>query len=681
MATKTVFIANADSYLGRNLGQHLAKAVIGSKQEAAEEAEEGEEAPTGPTYTVVGTRLNSSEPKPAWLAQDIEANNKDAVQAALLSADYVVYDLFSSEAAADDATWAVGVLEAEAGNFGSAKTFLALSQLLTWGRTQPSDPDDPDLPLSEEEYKRRRPHSSYKVHTNAEKVIIKAGKKEDGKLKTYVINSGVLYGAGENVFHGLFKTAWQLQQPEVPVYGGGENALPTIHVLDLCDVVLCVLETGPATRYIVATDEGQYSLGDIARAVSEALDSGKVRAVRKEDALLDTTCSQLQLDTLLLNLKFDAATVKELAVEWRCSGGLVEALPALVDEYKQARNLQAVKIVIAGPPASGKSTTARDIARHYKLPHLHLRGVIAERIARLTASAALLDQPRPEDATEEQEQALEQAQADKDELEAMQASCDNGRYPDSDVLAWFQERLRTRACRNQGYVLDGYPKTEAMAKLLFAEPENADNPDPALLPEFVFALDASDEFLRDRVMNMPEAEVQGTHNTEDGFNRRIAQYRAQNTDDNTVLNFYDFLEIHPDHIDVTKADPVLHITKAVGPARNYGLAPAEQQEVDRIHAAKQAAVDQAEAEEKAAQMSAVALQHAQQQEEWDHKLDEVRRQEKEMLEEQSLPLRNFLMKHVMPTLSKGLMEVCQARPADPVDFLAEFLFKNNPQID
>ena len=49
--------------------------------------------------------------------------------------------------------------------------------------------------------------------------------------------------------------------------------------------------------------------------------------------------------------------------------------------------------------------------------------------------------------------------------------------------------------------------------------------------------------------------------------------------------------------------------------------------------------------------------------------EEVRKQEKELLEAQSMPLRNFLMKHVMPTLTKGLIECCQVRPDDPVDFL------------
>lgn len=56
----------------------------------------------------------------------------------------------------------------------------------------------------------------------------------------------------------------------------------------------------------------------------------------------------------------------------------------------------------------------------------------------------------------------------------------------------------------------------------------------------------------------------------------------------------------------------------------------------------------------------------------------MRKQEQEVLEAQSIPLRNYLMKHVMPTLTAGLIDVCKVRPEDPVDYLAEFLFKQNP---
>ena len=40
--------------------------------------------------------------------------------------------------------------------------------------------------------------------------------------------------------------------------------------------------------------------------------------------------------------------------------------------------------------------------------------------------------------------------------------------------------------------------------------------DDLIMPEFVFSLTASDEFLRNRVMHLKESMVSGTHNTEEG---------------------------------------------------------------------------------------------------------------------------------------------------------------------
>lgn len=50
-------------------------------------------------------------------------------------------------------------------------------------------------------------------------------------------------------------------------------------------------------------------------------------------------------------------------------------------------------------------------------------------------------------------------------------------------------------------------------------------------------------------------------------------------------------------------------------------------------------------------------------------LEEARQQEEDLLEAQSVPMRNYLVEHVMPTLTQGLIECCTARPQDPVDFL------------
>ena len=72
--------------------------------------------------------------------------------------------------------------------------------------------------------------------------------------------------------------------------------------------------------------------------------------------------------------------------------------------------------------------------------------------------------------------------------------------------------------------------------------------DKATMPEWVISLEAPDEFLKERVMNLPENLVAGTHNTEEGLLRRLAEFRAVNEEDSTVLNYFDELEIHPDHI-------------------------------------------------------------------------------------------------------------------------------------
>ena len=74
-----------------------------------------------------------------------------------------------------------------------------------------------------------------------------------------------------------------------------------------------------------------------------------------------------------------------------------------------------------------------------------------------------------------------------------------------------------------------------------------------------------------------------------GFNRRLAEYKARNTEENTLVNYFDFLEIHP--IGLTRADSPIdciimlvytelqaedlnatleEIKKTVGPPRNYG---------------------------------------------------------------------------------------------------------------
>lgn len=124
-----------------------------------------------------------------------------------------------------------------------------------------------------------------------------------------------------------------------------------------------------------------------------------------------------------------------------------------------------------------------------------------------------------------------------------------------------REKLSSNPCQNQGYILDGYPKTMEQTREIFEidedqvveeeeeieeeEEEGEKEIKKLILPDFVITLEASDEFLYKRVMSMPENKIQGTHYTEEQMVRRVNEFRANNTEENTLLNIFDEIDIHP----------------------------------------------------------------------------------------------------------------------------------------
>ena len=70
----------------------------------------------------------------------------------------------------------------------------------------------------------------------------------------------------------------------------------------------------------------------------------------------------------------------------------------------------------------------------------------------------------------EEEEDEGKAQDDAELLELVKDSkeSNNGRIEDQYVIRFFREKLHSMPCQNQGFVLDGFPKTHQQAKDLFA---------------------------------------------------------------------------------------------------------------------------------------------------------------------------------------------------------------------
>eukprot|EP00047_Mylnosiga_fluctuans_P001361 m.219923 g.219923 ORF g.219923 m.219923 type:complete len:665 (+) comp10277_c0_seq1:1060-3054(+) len=662
----TVFVSGVDTYAGRS----IAEVIAGSSAEFFPEGS----ASKGP-LTVIGTLHDKAGKKPKCVERIVDAADKAALKAELLAATHIVYDITQHADVIPEAIWAIEALDAVSDDFAGNKVFVLVSTIMTWAKTKPVDPEDLS-PIAEDEFRRRRPHLNFKAHLDLEKQVTKIGKKENTKLLTYVVCAGLLYGDGELLFHRFFKSAWQLEEPHLECYGAGDNAVPAVHVRDLGAIVSAVLtSTPPQNRYLLAVDDGTSTLEEILRSIADTLGNGVVKKIAKEDALTDGSLAQEDYDSLMINLRVDAAAIKDLAVNWACQGGLVESIATVIAEYRKARGLHALKVCVLGPPGAGKSYLAGQLCQHYKLPRIHIQGVIKSKLDRLNDAVAKLESPdiSPEDS--------ERADAAKEELAEARANIEanGGKYGEELLCKWVKETLGRGQCRNQGYVLDGFPKTTAHAKDIFGAAEEQDT---AILPEFVFAFDATDEFLKDRIMALPESEVAGTHNSEEGLLRRLAKYRAENTEDNTVLNFFDLLEIHPISLAAESSNaPFERAIHIIGKPRNYGLTAAEQAALAASEAAKSAAAEARANEERTKLEAALAAEAAQAQATWAALRSEVQRQHAEARDQAALPLRSFLVKNVLPTLTKGLMELCDVRPEDPIDYLAEYLFKHNPRIE
>ncbi|KAM6464225.1 adenylate kinase 7 isoform 2-T2 [Liasis olivaceus] len=637
--SQRIFLNHLDSYGGRNIGKYLASCTVGaSLEEIPEEEEDDDEGrsiveivppkPKEGIYQIVGTLSQAENAEPDFAMEAYTTPSPDELLAHLLECDIIIYNITEDAKQIEEAVWAATALHAESKNFEKQKLFILLSTIMTWARSKPLDPEDPEIPFTEEDYRRRKPHLNFMEHINAEKTIIKLGKTNKSKFGTYVVASGVQYGAEERLLHYFFKLSWLGETPAIPCFGDGRNVVPTIHITDLAVVLQNIADHRPRTNYLLAVDESTQTLSEI---------------------------------------------------------------------------VKPLKMCILGPPGVGKTSIAEELCKYYKVHHIKIKDVITKAIENLEKMVAPREvaESLEEEETEEEEEEEEEGDNIEEAQELLDSVKENmeqnaGRLDDNYVIRFMKEMLVSMPCKNQGYILDGFPKTYDLAKDLFNVEEEEEEEDmrgkihhydKLIIPDHVVSLNASDEFLKTRIMNLPESIVAGTHYAQDRYLRSLSLFRELNSEDETVLNYFDEIEIHPQYIDVSKFEGLENrvitkeIIKNIGEPRNYGMTEEEREEFERKEAEERLAreaKEKADLEKKEFEERAQKLANW---EEWNKRLEEVKRQEQELLEAQSIPLRNYLMKHVMPTLMQGLNQCCMVRPDDPVDFLAEYLFKNNPEFD
>ena len=578
-----------------------------------------------------------------------------------------------------------------------------------------------NVAYTETEYSMRTPPEDYEKIKEIEDRILELNKQG---LKTYVIGAGIIYGNGETetVFNDKFKSAW-LQSPEYLTYvEDGENKIPTVHVIDLVRLVKKIYETKPDKKYLFCIDNTEDRRQKaLIQAISSGIGTGKIEskeyqvdeivrfAARLE--LADKPNSTLSID---LNLRPSSLMVTPEGVEdaepvefpWHWEKGLAANIAKVKEEFCKINNLWPIKIFVNGPPLSGKSYFSDKLAEHYNIPHVWLKTLIPEL------------------------EAYELEENEENEvITAMRnwkKSNDKKRYPIDLLWEMVRYRLLQNDCQQRGFVLDGFPRTYEDAKELFyftlkkkeqpkkadgegdAEPQNdpeEEDPDKYkpkfmknIYPESVIMFDALDESLKEKAKKLPKEVMKDSHYYENHMDRRIAAWRDKNAAEDyrhgleagkpklTIARFFQEKETEVLEIDCRIENFELFEWMRIyierhGRPYNY-LLPLEKLNSDRHYHLEQLENDTIKKKEVA---NSTSIQKKERDESRllrlaDERFPTVERHMKELDQVKDKKSREYLMKNIVPVLSEGLIEITKVAPIDPIDYLAEYIFKKSNEM-
>lgn len=680
-------------------------------------------------------------------------------------------------------------------NSNNVKKFIAISSVLTWSKNaafaKETSPEGP-VAHQEDEFKTRKPARKYAELKTAETQILSANRPDE--LETYLVAAGLVYGGAQSSFHLVFRDAWMyptrdLLVPSIP--GGssarnGENLLPMISVYDLAILAFRLASAaGPQPKnYLLAVDKACRSttLRDVCCGLSILLGNGRLRDIASADEADELLVEEEDghVAPLQLHLCFntDDALMNQLVGpdEWRhYETGLLGNLGFYVNDFIQAMDLRPLRTIVLGPPRAGKTQLSTKLAKDYYLPYISLQSVVDEALLLLGAS----DTQQQETVSNEDEAATAPAAASDappsdpvdDELSKVReavrewkdASKPLGELPEPSVVDLLRWKLSSAACRNQGYVLDGLPVTEAQATRVFellgsesggagegedgeggagdgenpADAESTEKNDAdgdggngddsssqtslgksrskALLaqlrpkrhvqvPNRVIVLNAPRSILEKRAQQLSEEDAEATGNTQAAFDARHAEFGAhiealatfferKRGDSQAIgdeVGGIEVLELHLESEEAFRDAEHFHDAvkayleqggKTAKPPYNFHPTRDELRQMQREFEAKRleeearARRQAAEQDEKdaAAHEARVAAERA--------RLELIQREEAALLEVRAKPLRAYLMDTVLPALTEGMLEVVKVQPDDPIDYLAEFLFKKGREME
>ena len=527
-------------------------------------------------------------------------------------------------------------------------------------------------------------------------------------LKTYIVCPGFIYGCGEDLFYDYFKMCWLEIPGKLPIIGKGKNTIPTIHIKDLVSLIRRVIETKPKNKYIFAVDHTKNrQLGNIIKKLSKGVGNGLVENLDPnvpENINKIPHYAELSIDIKVKPSKIfnderkddeEDEAFEKRKFQWHCEFGIPENTEKLRKEFNEYRGMHNLKVLITGPPGSGKTYISEKLSKFFNIPHFKINDII-EWGKTFTDELGEEIKTKIEEITNNVKEAEENymKRPNKKKTDVPLDTSQMKKLPDEIVIKILRRKLMQNICRNRGYILDGYPKGYKNAFNLFNEDtDEAKTPDDPtkykileeIMPNIVIRIDnCSDDFIIKRMKLLndinddPEEISRRLH-------RRLKTYKELNESKKGEPSITDFFK--ENKVDILGINGQLSENKIIeecktfleknGKIINYQTFD----NVFEVEEKKKVNIKMDEhkegREKELMENEYYDIEKSEVKKKYNEgKSSELEKQEKDLLEKKSEVLRRYLAENVIPVLSKGILYVCKKLPEDPVDELAYYLFDN-----
>ena len=276
---------------------------------------------------------------------EVAGHTEASIESVLESTDYLVVDI----PLATSFVQALMQLGRSKPELLDGKVVIGVTSVVSWGKTSGEKVSDADET-------RRTPIPGALPLLELERSLMSFE-------STQILCHGILYGSGEcdSGLKYLFDRSFE--DASVTLYGKGENALPLVNVKDVVQFLDLIISSKLTKKYCLVVDEVESTLREVTETVATAFGAKLVESSIEEALFLEADVQHLFMD-----LTCECTKVDDYVFQF--SGGFAADIKTVTAEYTASLGYTPKAYLFVGPPCAGKTYFAKALCEKFGLEYI-----------------------------------------------------------------------------------------------------------------------------------------------------------------------------------------------------------------------------------------------------------------------------------------------------------------------